>query len=146
MIAPKSQVTTLSKHTVTPDIHIVHYLSDNSGYGLEIIGDDIGYSDFSFGDDSVEAYAVSAGVFDMMNQVLLDRNVSDAYLDLADTYPANAALSIVNTKRLSLILENIVRWTGHNPLNPIHLGQLRASLDMPNHNPPIWAEQIRGKY
>lgn len=131
------------KHTNQDgNIDVLLYCDDDEGYGVEIISDDHGLSDYAFGNNSVECYNMAHCWFQTL-KVMAEESDDEfnALLYPSIILPEDEPISDDDLDIVHNIASDIFGALGAHPLNEIALDDVRSFYNSDT-KAPLWVNQV----
>lgn len=124
------------------NIDVLLYCDDDEGYGVEIISDDHGLSDYAFGNNSVECYNMAYSWFQTL-KVMVDESDAEfnALLYPSIILPEDERISDDDLDIVHNIVSDIYDTLGGHPLNDIVLDDVRSFYNNDT-KAPLWVSQV----
>lgn len=124
------------------DIDVLLYCDDDEGYGVEIISDDHGLSDYAFGNNSVECYNMAHCWFQTLKVMSEESDAKfNALLYPSITLPEDERISDDDLDIVYNIISDIYDTLGAHPLNDIVLDDVRSFYNSDT-KAPLWVNQV----
>ena len=124
------------------DIDVLLYCDDDEGYGVEIISDDRGLSDYAFGNNSVECHNMAHCWFNTLKVTAEESDAEfNALLYPSIILPEDERISDEDLDIVHNIIADIYDTLGGHPLNEIVLDDVRSFYDSDTKT-PLWVSQV----
>lgn len=124
------------------NIDVLLYCDDDEGYGVEIISDDHGLSDYAFGNNSVECYNMAHCWFQTLKVMSEESDAKfNALLYPSITLPEDERISDDDLDIVYNIISDIYDTLGAHPLNDIVLDDVRSFYNSDT-KAPLWVNQV----
>ena len=124
------------------DIDVLLYCDDDEGYGVEIISDDLGLSDYAFGNNSVECHNMAHCWFNTLKVTAEESDAEfNALLYPSIILPEDEHISDDDLDIVHNIIADIYGTLGGHPLNEIVLDDVRSFYNSDTKT-PLWVSQV----